>query len=148
MSGINSYKDLLIWQKGIDIAINLYELVEDFPKEEIYALTSQLKRASISISSNIAEGYGRNSTQSYIHFLCISRGSLFELETQLIIANRLKFIKNETLFSELMNQITEESKMRQEALLLELGKPLNVLTFDGGHEINPSTLEKIINQGF
>ena len=61
MSGINSYKDLLIWQKGIDIAINLYELVEDFPKEEIYALTSQLKRASISISSNIAEGYGRNS---------------------------------------------------------------------------------------
>ena len=70
MSGINSYKDLLIWQKGIDIAINLYELVEDFPKEEIYALTSQLKRASISISSNIAEGYGRNSTKSYIHFLC------------------------------------------------------------------------------
>ena len=111
MSGINSYKDLLIWQKGIDIAINLYELIEDFPKEEIYALTSQLKRASISISSNIAEGSGRNSTQSYIHFLCISRGSLFELETQLIIANRLKFIKNETLFSELMNQITEESKM-------------------------------------
>ena len=111
MSGINSYKDLLIWQKGIDIAINLYELVEDFPKEEMYALTSQLKRASISISSNIAEGYGRNSTQSYIHFLCISRGSLLELETQLIIANRLKFIKNETLFSELMNQITEESKM-------------------------------------
>ena len=54
MSGINSYKDLLIWQKGIDIAINLYELVEDFPKEEIYALKSQLKRASISISSNIA----------------------------------------------------------------------------------------------
>ena len=111
MSGINSYKDLLIWQKGIDIAINLYELVEDFPKEEMYALTSQLKRASISISSNIAEGYGRNSTQSYIHFLCISRCSLFELETQLIIANRLKFIKNETLFSELMNQIIEESKM-------------------------------------
>lgn len=111
MIEVKSYKDLLIWQKGIDIAIYLYELVEDFPKEEIYALTSQLKRASISISSNIAEGYGRNSTQSYIHFLCISRGSLFELETQMIIANRLKFIKNETLFSELMNQITEQSKM-------------------------------------
>lgn len=67
MSEVKSYKDLLIWQKGIDIAINLYELVEDFPKEEMYALTSQAKRASISISSNIAEGYGRNSTQSYIH---------------------------------------------------------------------------------
>jgi len=62
MSGIKSYKDLLIWQKGIDIVINLYELVEGFPKEEIYALTSQVKRASVSIPSNIAEGYGRNST--------------------------------------------------------------------------------------
>jgi four helix bundle protein len=111
MSEVKSYKDLLIWQKGIDIAINLYELVEDFPKEEMYALTSQAKRASISISSNIAEGYGRNSTQSYIHFVSISIGSLFELETQLIVAKRLQFIKNEILFSELMNQITEESKM-------------------------------------
>ena len=111
MSGIKSYKDLLIWQKGIDIVINLYELVEGFPKEEIYALTSQVKRASVSIPSNIAEGYGRNSTQSYIHFLNISRGSLFELETQLIVARKLKFIKNENLFLELMNQITEESKM-------------------------------------
>ena len=82
MNEIKSYKDLLIWQKGIDIVINLYELVEDFPREEIYALTSQVKRASISIPSNIAEGYGRSSTQSYIHFVSISRGSLFELETQ------------------------------------------------------------------
>ena len=111
MSEIQSYRDLLIWQKGITIVNLIYQLVRSFPQEELYALTSQLKRASISIPSNIAEGYGRNSTQSYIHFLCISRGSLFELETQLIIANRLKFIKNETLFSEIMNQITEESKM-------------------------------------
>ncbi len=111
MSEIKSYKDLLIWQKGIDIVINLYELVEGFPKEEIYALTSQVKRTSVSIPSNIAEGYGRNSTQIYIHFLNISRGSLFELETQLIVAQKLKFIKNEALFHVLMNQITEESKM-------------------------------------
>ena len=111
MSEIKSYKDLLIWQKGIDLVIKLYELVEDFPKEEMYALTSQLKRASVSIPSNIAEGYGRNSSQSYIHFVSISRGSLFELETQLLVAQKLKFIKNETLFSDLMNQITEESKM-------------------------------------
>jgi four helix bundle protein len=94
MSEIKSYKDLLIWQKGIDIVAALYELVEDFPKEEIYALTSQVKRASISIPSNIAEGYGRNSTQSYIHFISISRGSLFELETQLIVAKKLKFKTN------------------------------------------------------
>ncbi len=111
MSEIKSYKDLLIWQKGIDIVVNLYQLVDDFPKDEMYALSSQLKRASVSIPSNIAEGYGRNSTQSYIHFVSISRGSLFELETQLLIAKKLKLVKNETLFLELMNQITEESKM-------------------------------------
>lgn len=111
MSNIKSYKDLLIWQKGIDIVTDLYQLVENFPKEELYALSSQLKRAAVSIPSNIAEGYGRNSTQSYIHFVSISRGSLFELETQLLVAQKLKFIKNETLFSNIMNQITEETKM-------------------------------------
>lgn len=111
MSSIKSYKDLLIWQKGIEIVTDLYQLVENFPKEEQYALTSQLKRAAVSIPSNIAEGYGRNSTQSYIHFVSISRGSLFELETQLLVAQKLKFIKNETLFSNIMNQITEETKM-------------------------------------
>lgn len=111
MSSIKSYKDLLIWQKGIEIVADLYQLVESFPKEELYALTSQLKRAAVSVPSNIAEGYGRNSTQSYIHFVSISRGSLFELETQLLVAQKLKFIKNETLFSNIMNQITEETKM-------------------------------------
>jgi len=111
MSSIKSYKDLLIWQKGIEIVVDLYQLVESFPKEELYALTSQLKRAAVSVPSNIAEGYGRNSTQSYIHFVSISRGSLFELETQLLVAQKLKFIKNETLFSNIMNQITEETKM-------------------------------------
>lgn len=111
MSAIKSYKDLLIWQKGIDIVVNIYELVEDFPKEELYALTGQLKRASVSIPSNIAEGYGRNSTQSYISFINISRGSLFEIETQLIIAKRLKFVKNESLYEEVMIQILEETKM-------------------------------------
>ena len=108
---MRDFKKYDIWKLSHELTLEIYLISNTFPKEEIYALTSQLKRASISISSNIAEGYGRNSTQSYIHFLCISRGSLFELETQLIIANRLKFIKNETLFSELMNQITEESKM-------------------------------------
>jgi four helix bundle protein len=111
MIEIKSYKDLLIWQKGIKIVVIVYELTEKFPKEEQYALTSQLKRAALSIPSNIAEGYGRNSTQSYIHFISIARGSLFELETQLIIAEKLKLIKNEKLFAELMNQIIEESKM-------------------------------------
>ncbi len=111
MSSVKSYKDLLIWQKGLEIVSNVYKLVEDFPKNELYALTSQIKRASISIPSNIAEGYGRSSTQSYISFINISRGSLFELETQLIIANELKFVKNQDLYNTIIEQILEESKM-------------------------------------
>ena len=111
MNGIQSYKDLLIWQKGIEMVVLVYQLISDFPKDELYALSSQIKRSAVSIPSNIAEGYGRQSTQSYIQFIKIARGSLCELETQLIVAKRLKFIKNETLYSELMNQITEESKM-------------------------------------
>ena len=111
MSGIQSYKDLLIWKKGMQIVLQSYKLVNDFPKEELYALTNQIKRASVSIPSNIAEGYGRNSTQSYSHFIKISRGSLFELETQLFIAKDLQFIKNDKVLSDLLFLIEEESKM-------------------------------------
>ena len=111
MGEIKSYKDLLIWQKGIKIVCLVYQLVKSFPQEELYALTSQIKRASISIPSNIAEGYGRNTDKSFSHFLDISRGSLFEIETQLLIANELGFITNETLFTEILSQIEEESKM-------------------------------------
>lgn len=111
MSEIKSYKDLLIWQKGIKIVSVVYRLVKHFPNEEQFALSSQLKRASISIPSNIAEGYGRNTDKSFNYFLDISRGSLFELETQLIIAKELDFIKNEDLFAEVLRLIEEESKM-------------------------------------
>ncbi|MDL2143957.1 four helix bundle protein [Flavobacterium tructae] len=111
MSGIKSYKELLIWQKGIRIVSLTYQLVKSFPQEELYALTSQLKRASVSVPSNIAEGYGRNTDKSFTHFLNISRGSLFEIETQLVIANELGFITNEALYREILNLIEEESKM-------------------------------------
>ncbi|MBG6060984.1 four helix bundle protein [Flavobacterium sp. CG_9.1] len=111
MGEIKSYKDLLIWQKGIKIVCLVYQLVKSFPKEELYALTSQLKRASVSIPSNIAEGYGRNTEKSFSHFLDISRGSLYEIETQLLIANELGFITNQTLYKEIIGQIEEESKM-------------------------------------
>ncbi|MEZ4852992.1 four helix bundle protein [Flavobacterium sp.] len=92
MNEIKSYKDLLIWQKGISIVKIVYQIVKTFPQDEIYALSNQLKRASVSVPSNIAEGYGRNTDKSFGHFLDISRGSLFELETQLIIAKELGFI--------------------------------------------------------
>lgn len=111
MSGVKSYKELLIWQKGIKIVVSIYKLTKDFPKEEMYALTSQLKRASISVPSNIAEGFGRQTDKSFNHFLNISRGSLNEIETQLIIAKELDFVVDDNLFNEILFLIEEESKM-------------------------------------
>lgn len=111
MSGVKSYKELLIWQKGIKIVVLVYKLTKDFPKDEIYALTSQLKRASVSVPSNIAEGFGRQTDKSFNHFLNIARGSLNEIETQLIIAKELGFITNDNLLIEIMSLIEEESKM-------------------------------------
>lgn len=111
MSGIKSYKDLLIWQKGFQIVISTYKLIKDFPQEELYALTSQIKRASVSIPSNIAEGYGRNSDKSFSHFIDISRGSLYELETQMLIAKELEFIQDLDMFNHVISLINEESKM-------------------------------------
>jgi len=107
---INTFKDLLIWQKGMDIVLEVYKIVASFPAEEKYGLTSQIKRSAISIPSNIAEGWGRNSSKSYAQFLKIARGSLLELETQIIIAHRLTLL-GEDDFEKLSYIITEESKM-------------------------------------
>ncbi|WP_375605450.1 four helix bundle protein [Flavobacterium davisii] len=111
MSGVNTYKELIIWQKGIRLVVLVYKLTEKFPRDEIYALTSQIKRASVSIPSNIAEGFGRRTDKSFGHFLNISRGSLNELETQIFIAKELNFITDEILFEEVISLIEEESKM-------------------------------------
>lgn len=111
MGGVKSYKELLIWQKGITIVVLIYKLTKDFPKEEMYALTSQLKKASVSVPSNIAEGFGRQTDKSFNHFLNISRGSLNEIETQLIIAKELDFVLDGNLFNEIMFLLEEESKM-------------------------------------
>ena len=111
MGKINTYKDLLIWQKGIILVVRVYQLVKSFPQEELYALTSQIKRAVVSIPSNIAEGYGRNADKSFGYFIDISRGSLNELETQLIIAKELEFVTYIDLFYEILDLIEEESKM-------------------------------------
>lgn len=108
---INSYKDLIIWQKGLELAVNVYALVSTFPENEKFALTNQIKRSVLSISANIAEGYGRQSSKSYSQFIKISRGSLFELETHLILAERLSFIQNKELYETISLQIVEESKM-------------------------------------
>jgi four helix bundle protein len=108
---IKSYKDLLIWQKGIEITEKVYSITNDFPTEELFSLTNQVKRASVSIPSNIAEGFGRNSTKSYLNFLKIFRGSLYELETQLIIAEKLNYTTDSELLQSIYDLISEEGKM-------------------------------------
>jgi len=89
---IRSFRDLGVWQKGIELVVECYRLTEGFPKSELYGLTSQLRRAVVSVPTNIAEGRGRRSTKSYLHFLDISYGSLMEVETLIEIAVRLTFI--------------------------------------------------------
>lgn len=110
MKKVNTYKDLLIWQKGIDIVKEVYLSCKDMPQEELYGLQNQIKRSSISVPSNIAEGWGRKYTKSYVQFLNFSRGSLLELETQIIIAKELNFITTNH-FDKIQGLITEESKM-------------------------------------
>jgi four helix bundle protein len=88
---LQSYRELLVWQKAVDLALLVYRFSEGFPKREIYGLTAQIRRAAVSIPSNIAEGYGRGSRKEYIQFLSIAQGSLKEMETQMIIAERLGY---------------------------------------------------------
>ena len=87
------YKDLIVWQKAIDLATWIYSLTSRFPKEELYGIVSQMRRAAVSIPSNIAEGQSRQHKSEFIQFLSIAKGSLSELETQLIISGRLKYIR-------------------------------------------------------
>jgi four helix bundle protein len=90
MSG--AYTDLEVWQAAMNLAEDIYRITKAFPKEETYGLTIQLRRASVSVPSNIAEGKGRSSDKELAQFLCHSRGSLFEIETQVKLANRLGYL--------------------------------------------------------
>lgn len=93
------------------IAQQVYEISAGFPQSEMYGLTSQMRRAGISIPSNIAEGYGRNATKSYVSFVKIARGSLYELETQLILAEKLNFITDQEALADILLQIDEAGRM-------------------------------------
>jgi len=92
MSAIKSYRDLLVWQKGIDLVVDAYRATAPFPKSEIYGLTSQIRRAASSIPANIAEGYGRGSRKEYVQFLTVAQGSLKELETHFIVSEKLSYL--------------------------------------------------------
>lgn len=89
---LKSYKDFKVWQKAMDLTVEIYKLVKLLPKEETYALSDQMRRAVVSIPSNIAEGQGRNSNKEFMNFAGIARGSLSELETQLQICVKLNYI--------------------------------------------------------
>ncbi len=94
---MKDYKDLISWQKSMQLAVEVYRLTKLLPKEETYGLSSQLRRAAVSISSNIAEGYGREFTSEYARFLKIARGSLYETETQLYLCEKLQFLPQDKL---------------------------------------------------
>ena len=107
---IKNYKDLNIWERSIKVVEDIYKITKNFPKEEIYGLTSQLRRSAVSIPSNIAEGFARFSNKEYRQFLFISLGSCAELSTQIIIASRLDYLESKES-DKLLNEIDEISKM-------------------------------------
>ena len=104
----NSYRDLIVWQKSMQLVREIYIETKNFPKEEMYGLVSQIRRCAISIPSNIAEGRGRNSDKEFIRFLQISLGSVYELQTQLELSSQLNYINN---IDNLLNLSIEIEKM-------------------------------------
>ena len=103
MKTIQSYRDLKVWQQGMDIAQDCYELTRSFPKEETYGMISQIRRSAVSVPANIAEGYGREYRAEYVQFLRISQGSLKELETHLLLSIRVKLS-----YPDLVNPVLEQ----------------------------------------
>jgi four helix bundle protein len=107
---IHSHKDLLVWQKGIELCKKIYELTEKFPRDEIYGITSQMRRAAVSIPSNIAEGRSRSTRKDFVQFLRIALGSAAELETQIEITKQLKSTKEHS-YEEVDILLSETSRM-------------------------------------
>lgn len=107
---VKTYRDLIVWQKAMRLVTDVYLLTKSLPKDEVYGLSSQVRRCCISIPSNIAEGYGRKSTNDYIRFLQIAIGSLYELQTQLEICCNLKYFAQKA-FEEILEQTREIERM-------------------------------------
>jgi four helix bundle protein len=107
---VKNYRDLIIWQKGIDLVKKIYTMTGDFPQEEKFGLTNQLRRSAVSVPSNIAEGQTRQHTNEFRQFLYMALGSLAEVDTQLIIAKELRYISEDDL-DEVATKIIEMRKM-------------------------------------
>lgn len=107
---MNNFRELSVWKKAIDMVKEVYLITSRFPKEELCGLTNQIRRAAVSVPSNIAEGAGRNSGKEFVHFLSIALGSCYELETQFVISRELGFVTEQDL-SVLENVFAEIQKM-------------------------------------
>jgi four helix bundle protein len=107
---INNFTDLKVWQEAHKLALDVYKITENFPKQEIFGLTSQLRRAAVSVSSNIAEGFGRASPKEKLHFYSIARGSVYEIQSQLMLSKDLNYFNFET-FEDIFNQLTYTNKI-------------------------------------
>jgi four helix bundle protein len=121
---IRSYRDLRVWQRGMDLVESIYVITQSFPKHEIYGLTSQMRRAAVSIPANIAEGHSREHTKEFRNFLSVAQGSISELETEVEIATRLGYLTAEQ-FRRLMDNIAGLAKQVR-ALREALAKKLAV----------------------
>lgn len=107
---MHNFKELKIWQKAIDICVKVYTVAGTFPKDELYGLNTQMKRAAASIAANISEGAGRNSDKEFLYFLGIANGSSYELQTHLVIANRVNLLSDD-IFEQLLYELDEIQKM-------------------------------------
>lgn len=107
---IKTFRDLMVWRKSMALVTQVYEATKSFSKDELYGITSQIRRCAVSIPSNIAEGYGRKSTKDYVRFLEIALGSLYELQTQLEISVNLKYI-TELKFQQINDNSREIERM-------------------------------------
>lgn len=107
---VNSYRDLRVWQKGMDLVLSNYEVAKQFPQSELYGLMSQIQKPAGSIPANIAEGHGREHLGDYLHHLSMANGSLMELETHFLIAGRLRYLNAEPM-NQLLDQTGEVGRM-------------------------------------
>jgi len=115
---LKNYKELNVWQKSYQFCLEIYRVTQKFPKEERYGITSQIRRAAVSVPSNIAEGYGRKTTKEYIQFLYIAYGSNCELETQILLSGDLGYIETDKL--EILRDGVEEVERMLKALIKSL----------------------------
>lgn len=107
---MHNIKELKLWHKAIDLTVEVYKATENFPREETYGLTSQIRRAAVSIPSNISEGAGRNSNKEFRYFLSVANGSSYELQTQIVISNKLQLMPDASA-EVLLSRIDEIQKM-------------------------------------